>query len=121
MTSTTPGSLVCVNRQCSVASYPTTRTECAACHQPTRPASAPGVKVSMPPPSYDRAGKVVDGVSRTVFGGFWTLVTLGLLIGGMVMIGHGNMGGLLAVIVAVLTGFYARYIFRGGRFRFLFW
>jgi hypothetical protein len=59
--------------------------------------------------------------SRVMYGGFWVLATVLLVIGGFVLLGDGDGKGLLALLLAVLTGLYARYIFRGGRFRLLFW
>jgi hypothetical protein len=60
-------------------------------------------------------------ISRVIFGGFWALVTLGLFISGMAAVAKGHAGGLLALLAAVLTALYSAYIFRGGRFRMLFW
>jgi hypothetical protein len=64
----------------------------------------------------------LEWVSRIIFGGFWTVVTLAAAIAGVTAFVHGSPGaGFLALVVAALTGLYARYIFRGGRFRILFW
>jgi hypothetical protein len=60
-------------------------------------------------------------LSRTLFGGFWTLVTVGLILAAITGVAAGHPQALLALLVAVPTGLYARYIFRGGRFRILFW
>jgi hypothetical protein len=60
-------------------------------------------------------------LSRTVFGGFWALVTVGLILAAFAGMAAGKPQALLALLAAVLTGLYARYIFRGGRFRMLFW
>lgn len=63
-----------------------------------------------------------DIVSRVIFGGFWTLVTLAAFGLSMAAFSEGKGGGGFALLViSVLTGLYAVYIFRGGRFRFLFW
>jgi hypothetical protein len=64
---------------------------------------------------------VGEALSRTVFGGFWAVVTLGLLIAALSGVSNGHAGALLAFPAAVLTGLYSAYIFRGGRFRMLFW
>jgi hypothetical protein len=64
------------------------------------------------------AGEII---SRTIFGGFWSVVTLAAIVSGCVALGAGKAGGMLLWLLAVPTGMYARYIFRGGRFRFLFW
>jgi hypothetical protein len=76
----------------------------------SRPASAPAPKIG-----------VGDMISRVIFGGFWALVTLGLFISGMTAAAKGHAGGLFALLAAVLTALYSAYIFRGGRFRMLFW
>jgi hypothetical protein len=69
-------------------------------------------------PARPGAGEML---SRTVFGGFWALVTLGMFIAGVAGMAHGHAGALLTIPVAALTGLYSRYLFRGGRFRILFW
>jgi len=57
-----------------------------------------------------------------VFGGFWSLVTLGAILAGFAGFSSGQAGvGFGGFLLAVLTGLYARYILRGGRFRILFW
>lgn len=60
-------------------------------------------------------------LSRAVFGGFWSLLTVSLLVAGIVGVSRGENAGLLAIGGSLLTGAYSVYIFRGGRFRFLFW
>jgi hypothetical protein len=60
-------------------------------------------------------------LSRIIFGGFWALVTVGLIFAAFAGMTAGKPQSLLALLAAVLTGLYARYIFRGGRFRMLFW
>lgn len=80
------------------------------------PATDPRIPTTRPGPG---AGEIL---SRAVFGGFWAVVTLGIVIAGIAGFANGSPGGgFLALIVAALTGLYARYIFRGGRFRILFW
>ncbi len=57
-----------------------------------------------------------------MFGGFWSLVTLGAILAGFAGFSSGQAGvGFGGFLLAVLTGLYARYILRGGRFRILFW
>jgi hypothetical protein len=76
---------------------------------------------SVAPPAAPGPG-AGDIIGRIIFGGFWSVVTLGALIFGFVGFSHGQVGpGFGALLVAALTGMYARYIFRGGRFRILFW
>ena len=66
-----------------------------------------------------RAG---DMISRAIFGGFWSLVCLGSLVAAASGISGGHPGLFFGgLVVAILAGLYARYIFRGGRFRILFW
>ncbi|GAA1791501.1 hypothetical protein HC028_01060 [Planosporangium flavigriseum] len=78
--------------------------------------------MSVNEPTSRPAPRAGDIVSRVIFGGFWSVVTVAALIAGIVGFSHGQAGvGFGALIVAVLTGLYARYIFRGGRFRILFW
>lgn len=79
------------------------------------PAAAPAPR---PAPAPIGAG---DMLSRIVFGGFWAVVTLGLTLAAITGLAAGKPQSLLALLAAVLTGLYARYIFRGGRFRMLFW
>jgi hypothetical protein len=74
-----------------------------------------------PRPAPKQGIGVGDAISRTIFGGFWAIVTLALFVGGLAGLSQGHAGALLAIPVAGLTGLYAAYIFRGGRFRFLFW
>jgi hypothetical protein len=71
-----------------------------------------------PAPAAVGAGEML---SRTIFGGFWALVTVGLILAAFTGVAAGRPQSLLALLAAVLTGLYARYIFRGGRFRMLFW
>lgn len=75
---------------------------------------------SMPSPP-GKAVSAADMFSRVVFGGFWALVTFGLTIAGLTGLASGKPGALLAIPMAALTALYSRYIFRGGRVRFLFW
>jgi hypothetical protein len=60
-------------------------------------------------------------MSRAIYGGFWALVAV--IVGCLALAGlfKGQLGGaLIGLAVAAAAGFYARYVFRGGRFRFLF-
>jgi hypothetical protein len=77
------------------------------------PAASP-----QPAPAAIGAGEML---SRTVFGGFWALVTGGLVLAALIGMADGRPQSLLGLAGAGLTGLYARYIFRGGRFRMLFW
>ncbi|WP_406369195.1 hypothetical protein OG788_04515 [Streptomyces sp. NBC_00647] len=59
-------------------------------------------------------------LSRALFGGFWAVVAV--VVGSVSLAGlfEGRIGGfLLGTAVAAAAGFYALYVFRGGRFRFL--
>jgi hypothetical protein len=120
-----PGGLVCTNSQCAVAGLPTTRATCVSCKQSTKSMSEVGPQVSAVNPvrtgGSDGGEKIMDMTSRAIFGGFWIVVTLVALIGGIALLVNGVIGGLLLLGAGVLTGLYARYIFRGGRFRILFW
>lgn len=63
-----------------------------------------------------------DMASRIIFGGFWSLIALGALISSIAKFSAGHLGsGMGSLVVAVLTALYARYLFRGGRIRILFW
>jgi hypothetical protein len=72
-------------------------------------------------PQPSRVGKGLEIGSRVIFGGFWALVAVGALVGGLSLMGHSPGTGLLGLLVAVLAGLYSRYIFRGGRWRIMFW
>lgn len=85
-----------------------------AIEHPSQPVAAPSVP-------HRKRPSVADMLSRTVFGGFWSLVTVGLVIMGGQHIFSGDLSGFLTWGIALLTGVYARYLFRGGRWRLLFW
>jgi hypothetical protein len=108
-----------------VAGYPTTRDVCVSCGQKTRSAVEPGLAIPAPrpqgPSQAATLNKGVDIGSRVIFGGFWSVVALGALVGGVAILTQGNAVGLLVIGVGILAALYARYIFRGGRFRILFW
>jgi hypothetical protein len=54
--------------------------------------------------------------------GFWSIVVVvALAVSGLAVTQDNLGGGLIALGVALLCGLYAGYIFRGGRFRILFW
>jgi len=124
MAQAAPGGLVCVNPRCGVAGLPTTRDACVSCKQPTRLAGeAYAAVAALPPPrpAGDGGQKVMDMISRVIFGGFWAVVTVIAVVGGIALLANGMVGGLLLLVIAVLAGLYSRYVFRGGRFRLLFW
>lgn len=65
---------------------------------------------------------VGEVISRIVFGGFWALVASGSLAAAVLLFAQGMpAGGLVCIGVALLAALYSRYLFRGGRFRILFW
>jgi hypothetical protein len=64
---------------------------------------------------------VGDIGSRVVYGGFWAIAAILCGVGGFVLLTQGEAVGLAGLGVAVVTGIYARYIFKGGRLRILFW
>jgi hypothetical protein len=72
-------------------------------------------------PQPSKISKGLEIGSRVFFGGFWALIAVGALIGGLSLMGKSVGAGLLGLLVAVLAGLYARYIFRGGRWRIMFW
>jgi SAM-dependent methyltransferase len=125
MSSSTIGRFVCIDPACDVAGLATTRPTCVKCGAATHAMDEPGLVIPTPrtpPPSLTpkvKAGMEVG--SRVFYGGFWVLVTAVFGIGGLAMLGDGNAGGLLGLIIAALAGIYAVYIFRGGRFRIMFW
>jgi len=125
MSSSTVGRLVCVNTACQVAGLATTRSNCVKCGNPTHSFDEPGLVVPTPKPQpASLTPKVQAGVevgSRVIYGGFWALVAIVAGIGGLVLLGDGQPTGLLALIIAALAGIYAVYIFRGGRWRIMFW
>ncbi|NUQ94998.1 MAG: hypothetical protein HOY79_00025 [Streptomyces sp.] len=87
---------------------------------PTAPAGAFGPPAMPVRPPAQRLG-ARETASRAIFGGFWCLVTAGGAVAAVKGLTDGDFGGfLLSVLVATASGFYARYIFRGGRFRILF-
>ena len=54
------------------------------------------------------------------YGHYWAVVTALLGLGAAAGLTNGAAGGgLVALLLAGATGWYARYLYRGGRFRFL--
>jgi hypothetical protein len=73
----------------------------------------------VPPPAAPLG--VRETASRAIFGGFWCLIAVAGVIAAFSQLADGEFGSfLLCALVATASGFYARYIFRGGRFRILF-
>ncbi|WP_030436786.1 hypothetical protein [Actinoplanes subtropicus] len=119
-----PGDTTCTTIACRRTGSVVAPPRCPACGnrvhlvQDGEPVPKPLTTIPQPAPAALGAGEIL---SRTIFGGFWALVTLGLVIAGLTGMAAGEPKSLLALVAAVLTGLYARYIFRGGRFRMLFW
>lgn len=120
-----PGMTTCTTDGCRRAGSMVIPLHCPDCgnrvHQvqkwePIATASPIGSPRSVP--AAVGAGEML---SRTLFGGFWALVTAGLILAAITGVAAGHLQALVALLVAVPTGLYARYIFRGGRFRILFW
>jgi hypothetical protein len=125
-----PYDLTCTNEECDLRGTMAQGARCPMCGlrnhlvmPPDQDAFAAGQMATDSRPAPAPAPKigVGDMISRVIFGGFWALVTLGLFISGMTAVAKGHAGGLLALLAAVLTTLYSAYIFRGGRFRMLFW
>jgi hypothetical protein len=125
MSSNVVGQLVCINPACQVAGLATIRNRCAGCGDATHARNEPGLVVPTPRPQPasgpSKLEKGMEAGSRVVYGGFWAVVTVGLVIAGFALLSDGNPSGLLSLIIAALTGIYAVYIFRGGRWRIMFW
>jgi hypothetical protein len=117
-----PGELTCITENCSNAGTPVAATVCPSCYRQTYAVPAPrgaGAAPMVRPVAGPSAG---DIIGRAIFGGFWSIVAVVAFIASGADVSHGKVGAaLLALVVAVLCGLYARYIFRGGRFRILFW
>jgi threonine/homoserine efflux transporter RhtA len=72
----------------------------------------------VPPSAPSLGGREI--LSRTMYGGFWAVVAVVVGCVALTRLSDGEFGAfLLGIVVAAAAGFYARYIFRGGRFRFL--
>ncbi len=114
------GQRTCINDRCRSAGAVALGPECPMCGQRTYvvPGSPTTAPVAAPVAPSIGAGEIL---SRLVFGGFWAVVSLVLLLTSLATLVHGHPAGLLGILLAGLFGLYARYIFRGGRFRILFW
>jgi hypothetical protein len=74
------------------------------------------------PPVRHAGPSAGDLIGRVVFGGFWSIVAVVALLASGGMFTDGEPGpALIALAAALLSGLYAMYIVRGGRFRILFW
>jgi len=64
--------------------------------------------------------KVIVRPIAILVGIAWSLVALSAGVGGIFMFGQPNGGtsGITGIIIAILAGLYARYLFRGGRWIF---
>jgi hypothetical protein len=117
-----PGELTCISEDCDNSGAPVAATVCPQCRQHTYtvpPESQDGIT---PPPVVRSGPSAGDLISRVIFGGFWSTVAVVALVASGLAVNQGSLGGgLIALGVALLCGLYARYIFRGGRFRILFW
>ena len=124
-----PGEYSCTRKGCPRAGSLVAPPRCPDCGDRVHllPLQAPGAsnqpqwapnRSPQAPRSPVGAG---DLLSRVIFGGFWAVVTVGLVLGGLAGATAGHPQALVALLPALLTGIYARYIFRGGRFRILFW
>jgi hypothetical protein len=124
-----PYDLTCTNEECDLHGTVAQGARCPTCglrnHLVMPPEEEAPLTIGQRPlasrPAPARKVSVGDAVSRAIFGGFWAIVTLILFISGIAELAKGHAGGLLALLVAALTGLYSAYIFRGGRFRMLFW
>src|SRR5581483_6064191 len=91
-----PGESACCNVNCWRRGAFAGSAHCAACGQPT--AVIPYGQQSPGAQRVVRTGATAtDIISRVIFGGFWSLVTLGLVIAGFGSLGAGHPGGLLAL------------------------
>lgn len=124
-----PYDLTCTNEECELSGTVAHGARCPKCglrnhlvFPPEEAAPRSTVQASTRPgPAPKQAIGVGETLSRTIFGGFWAIVTLAFVIGAFAGLSKGQAGALLAIPVAGLTGLYSAYIFRGGRFRILFW
>ncbi|MFD8300752.1 hypothetical protein ACFV29_00135 [Streptomyces sp. NPDC059690] len=88
------------------------------------PMAPPGYGPPVPMPARPPAAAlgVRETASRAVFGGFWCVIAVLGAVAAVSGLAKGDVGTfLLSALVAAASGLYARYIFRGGRFRILFW
>jgi hypothetical protein len=115
------GELTCITSNCANMGTPVAATVCPLCYRKTYgvPWEGAGHTPGLRPASGLSAGTILV---RVIFGGFWTVVAAGALIASGLGISHGQVGpGLIGLAAALLSGLYARYIFRGGRFLIIFW
>lgn len=119
------GNLVCVDPQCTAAGRATDRAVCASCGRSTQAAGETirSTSAARPPqptgPS--RVGKGMEIGSRVFYGGFWALVAVVSTVAALASFGDSPGAAMMGLVIAVLAGLYARYIFRGGRWRIMFW
>jgi hypothetical protein len=111
------GELTCVEESCPRVGAVATSTICVACGGPAYLVPADHAPIPGPRPSI-RPG---DLLGRIFYGGFWAGAAVLAGLGSLVAIGKGNAVGLLGLILTGLAAWYAVYIFRGGRFRIMFW
>ena len=124
-----PYDLTCENKECERYGTVAHGARCPQCGLRNHLVLPPGEEAAWAPatapvgsrPSAVSPIGVGEMLSRTLFGGFWALVTLGLLIVALSGVSKGRAGALLALPAGALTGLYSAYIFRGGRFRMIFW
>jgi hypothetical protein len=53
------------------------------------------------------------------YGHYWAVVTALFGVSAIAGLGNGDAWGLFALLLAGATGWYSRYLYRGGSFRFL--
>jgi hypothetical protein len=111
------GELTCINESCPRVGAVATSTVCTACGGnaylvPADRAQAPGPRPPIRP---------ADMLGRIFYGGFWAGAAVLVGFGSLIGISKGHAAGLLGLIGAGLAAWYAVYIFRGGRFRIMFW
>jgi len=125
-----PYDLTCENKECKRYGTVAQGARCPDCGLRNHLVLPPDEQAPWVPAAKASAGTrpapvapigVGEMLSRTLFGGFWALVTLGLLIAALAGVSNGHAGALLGIPAAALTGLYSAYIFRGGRFRMIFW
>jgi len=124
-----PGGTTCTTGGCPWAGSAVEPPRCPECgnrvhlvqFEEPGPAAAPGWRPAASPQPAPVAIGAGEMLSRTIFGGFWAVVTAGLVFAAFIGMADGRPQALLGLVAAGLTGLYTRYIFRGGRFRMLFW
>ena len=122
---TRPGMTTCTTDGCRRAGSMVIPLYCPDCGNRVHQVQSQEIRATALPIGSPRSAPAAVGagemLSRTLFGGFWALVTVGLILAAITGVAAGHPQALLALLAAVPTGLYARYIFRGGRFRILFW